>query len=295
MSSQNESLASRIVLILDRFRPERYAFVRHHERHFLGVVHIVGQPEWRACLQLGCSNASAECGHGADRKGCPLCGQVSCKLQYREFYPGESHLYGVGLVMLAIAGRLGRTRKRQRAEGWLPTLERRARRPLSTCTGVLMMHMDFWLAPGGLETLGLRADRVWRLGPGLHAKWWHHASRLTMQAAVSSWWNEDDGPVAKRRDPAFHTPAAVARAVGAGQLRFAAARKRGGLMAPPRLLVTNATALAALRGALPEHTAHLGAGMAFNEHELSVRRRHAVRRRPLLQRRGGSHGGALPP
>ena len=80
-------MASRIILVVDKFRPARWDTVRHYDQHFLGVVHIVGAGDWPACLQLG---------------------NVSCKLQYREFYPGDGHLFGVGSIMLAIASRLGK-------------------------------------------------------------------------------------------------------------------------------------------------------------------------------------------
>ena len=162
--------------MLDRFRPERWPTVapapslvvparalhrrarapqvRLYEAFFYGIVAVIGdQKLWPRCLALG--NGSAA---------------VSCKLQYREFYPGESHFFAANQVIEAIGRtvdhRLGRraTPWRMR-EGWLARLEQRASLPLEACTGVLFTHMDFYIAPRHVDRFS--PDRVWRLGAGI--------------------------------------------------------------------------------------------------------------------------------
>ena len=72
-----------VVLVLDHFRPERHAVTQLYNKHFLGVVYIVDATGWPGCLKLRPAQA--------------------CKLQYREFFPGDGHYRAVAETMGAIA------------------------------------------------------------------------------------------------------------------------------------------------------------------------------------------------
>jgi len=154
------SLAERIVALLDHFRPERFEVTHLYEHHWLGTVHLVDGTHWEACLNL--TDAS---GH-----------QVSCRLHYRDGYPGEGHLCTVGKTMQDIGSyvksmQLRGKPARRTSPGWLRVLISRARAPLETASGVLLMHMDMWVHPARLPRRR-RADRIWRLGAGLPSGWW---------------------------------------------------------------------------------------------------------------------------
>ena len=72
-----------VVLVLDHFRPERHAVTQLYNKHFLGVVYIVDSTGWPGCLKIRPAQA--------------------CKLQYREFFPGDGHYRAVAETMGAIA------------------------------------------------------------------------------------------------------------------------------------------------------------------------------------------------
>ncbi len=128
--------------------------MRPYEAFFYGIVAVIGDKTlWPRCLALG--NGSVA---------------VSCKLQYRQFYPGESHFFAAKEVIEAIGRtvdhRLGRRAKPWRMrQGWLAALEQRASLPLEACTGVLFTHMDFYIAPRHVDRFS--PNRVWRLGAGI--------------------------------------------------------------------------------------------------------------------------------
>ena len=93
-----------VVLVLDHFRPERHAVTQLYSKHFLGVVYIVDATGWPGCLKLRPAQA--------------------CKLQYREFFPGDGHYRAVAETMGAIAVHLGLAPRRRafKAAGWLKEL-----------------------------------------------------------------------------------------------------------------------------------------------------------------------------
>ena len=93
-----------VVLVLDHFRPERHAVTQLYNKHFLGVVYIVDATGWPGCLKLRPAQA--------------------CKLQYREFFPGDGHYRAVAETMGAIAVHLGLAPRRRafKAAGWLKEL-----------------------------------------------------------------------------------------------------------------------------------------------------------------------------
>mmetsp|Transcript_11616 Transcript_11616/g.22583 ORF Transcript_11616/g.22583 Transcript_11616/m.22583 type:complete len:460 (+) Transcript_11616:295-1674(+) len=154
LSNEQPSVASRILLVLDHFRPERYEVTLHYEPHFLGIVRIVHQSHFDECIRPR---------------------NVACKQQIRQFFPGDTY-FQVGEIIKEVANYVARWRTMEQRirVGWLRELVQRNQRlgkpHLSTCSGVLLMHMDFWLSPSSLERLS--PDRVWRLGPGLPAEWW---------------------------------------------------------------------------------------------------------------------------
>ena len=67
-----------VVLVLDHFRPERHAVTQLYNTHFLGVVYIVDATGWPGCLKIRPAQA--------------------CKLQYREFFPGDGHYRAVAAL-----------------------------------------------------------------------------------------------------------------------------------------------------------------------------------------------------
>lgn len=188
----------RVIALLDHWRPERYPTTRLYERHFLGLVHIVTGDLFPACL-----NVTDE--HGG----------IACRLHYRDSYPGEGHLYSVGKVMLSLAALGSPKKKRSKGPGWLRTLARRASGKLETASGVLLMHMDFFVDPARLRRR--RADFVWRLGPGLPGEAWQKSA--------------PPSAVPARRRPGVATFAGHSRV-------------------PPRLLVSDPAALRAGRDEL---------------------------------------------
>ena len=185
----------RVVMVLQHARADRLPVTQLYRPHFLALIHVLqtrhAKPQTHAH-----SNASSLHPHNflhADEHAQCIKVSAICMAHVRHpSYPDFQR--PPASLLLELLHKFVPSAPRNR---WLKSLERTGREPvtfsryvqpqlfsqevkrlheqlladpgaekLAMCSGVLVGHMDFWLDPRRLA-LGLGADRVWRLGPGI--------------------------------------------------------------------------------------------------------------------------------
>mmetsp|Transcript_22827 Transcript_22827/g.52594 ORF Transcript_22827/g.52594 Transcript_22827/m.52594 type:complete len:459 (-) Transcript_22827:96-1472(-) len=160
----SSTASSRILLVVDRFRADRWDVIEGYRRHFAGVVLIADGADYFQCLRLVRTVGA------------------HCKSHRRDLFAGDRYRE-FGSVVRQMLGQLHEWRSasahaanKKQPEMWLRTLvDSVGRAPLERIAGFLYMHMDFWVSPRKFFD-GLNTSLVWRLGPGLARSDWGSGS-----------------------------------------------------------------------------------------------------------------------